>query len=179
MGKATNDPFVARSPLCGVPLPLLEDDIANKSYVDAGGTPPLSVMKTVDQSITASTVLQDDDELFFQAKAFKTYFIRLFLFVDSSTIADFKEVFDIPLFATGDQNAINKSYVNAGQETVDITTEVLPGTNAPSNPQTIVTLARVVMGLLPGTVQFRWAQRVVDGTTTVQKGSYMDVKESL
>jgi len=57
---ATNDPLFARYALPGVPTPLLDDDVANKAYVDglAGGTGIVSESLEIDadgQIVTVAT----------------------------------------------------------------------------------------------------------------------------
>jgi len=146
-------------------------------WVDARS---LLVVKKIDQSIVNSTVLQDDNELFFQAVANKIYVIRMYLFIDSTSFSDLKMTFTIPSGAIGVQNSINEFFQNIGQSTVSITDEVLPGTNAGTIPQTLVTLARVVMGSTSGLVRFQWSQRVSSGTpTVVQKGSTIVISETI
>jgi len=53
--SATNDPFVPRQALCGVPDPVLPADIANKAYVDANPN-NIRNFKLIDQTVNNSTV---------------------------------------------------------------------------------------------------------------------------
>jgi len=160
--------------------PEIPQDLATKGYVDNNTGSGLSVVKLVDQSVTSSIVLVDDDELFFAAEANKVYMIKLFIFVSGAAAADLRMSFSLPAGAVGAQMDLAESFITAGQLSRDITSDCLPGTNVATNPQIIATMARVIMAGTAGTIQWRWAQRVSNATATIiQQGTMMEVSESV
>lgn len=172
---------VKRVALPQVPTPIFPDDIANKAYVDGAGG-GLDVVKSVDESVTNSTTLQDDDELLLPVEANSVYSGILYLFCtygqDASgppPAGNLKYSLTIPSGATID--GANGTLTTGGTSRVDLTVNRQPTS---SNTVTIIPLIlRVVTAGTAGNVQLRWAQELSIATpTVVLQGSIFSLKKS-
>lgn len=144
------------------------------------------IAKTADETINASTTLQNDDHLVLPVVANAVYTFALDLYMTESTdfVGDFKMSFTCPASATFDMHG-------EGAHVTDLTT----GTS--SNGEWIGKLAtasaaatlgfgvgtgltgvrvygRLVMSSTAGNFQLQWAQNASDASgTTLKAGSYM------
>lgn len=139
-------------------------------------SPFFTKVKSTDETRTSDTTLTADSELKFQAKANKTYFIRVFAMFTSHATPDFKDALIIPVNATADRNDvqwqsnIEVAMVDWETELVNTTVDVL---------ESLSTFGRVVMGDTAGEISYAWAQNVSSAfNTTVNKGSFIEVYES-
>lgn len=86
-------------------LPLRYDPATNTAYIaEAGGdqaisqtaNPGFGKKKTADESVTSSTVLQNDNHLVVPVKAYRRYMFYVWGSFYSDPAADFKYAFDVP-----------------------------------------------------------------------------------
>jgi len=133
------------------------------------------VVKKVDESVTSSTTLQDDDELFFTPNVSKTYGFMLFLLVANDGTPDFKEAFSVPTGATILVAAAAYSPVFL-QSTRDGTTAQSHTTS--TGDKFLMIMGRVVMDTTAGDCNFQWSQNTSSATAEIVKeGSYLVVWE--
>lgn len=134
------------------------------------------VVKKVDESITSSNTLQDDDELFFTPTINKTYWGFIIFYVVSGATPDYRYSFTLPTGATGEKMVAGGLWRNDVQATQDIT-------NAESEPtngllQTFTQYFRIIMGSTPGDVNFQFSQQTIDaGATITKQGSTLVIYE--
>ncbi|MEX0877855.1 MAG: hypothetical protein WDZ40_03275, partial [Candidatus Spechtbacterales bacterium] len=150
---------------------------ATKQYVDGGG--PTIVRKTVDESLTNSATVQNDDELTFAIGANETYFVTFVLFyISDHTDGDLRVTLAVPSGATlkfggvgiSDDAATNSKF--DGNWAVG-TTMFFGGIGAGSRVPAILN-AVIVNGGTAGNVTLQWAQRLADAdATTVEANSYL------
>ena len=94
--SATNDGYIERFALPGVPDPLLPNDIVNKNYVDSIFVPTLRAVLTSDKSITNTTTLSPTNlklQTLFKGKYAFQLFAQL---AGTNTTAGFKCNFQMP-----------------------------------------------------------------------------------
>jgi len=134
------------------------------------------IVKTADETVTSSAVVQADDELKVPLKANTAYHITLLFYFQTNVAADFKYNFSVPSGATGNQlsglwNATNLDDAEAfGTER-----NVEPNDTVVHHIQQHL---RVITGSTSGDFIFQWAQRISDaGDTKVLRGSMMEVLE--
>jgi len=151
--------------------------VANKQYVDDSPSPTFArVVKKVDETVTNSTTLQDDDELFVPLNANKTYGFFLLLFINSAAAADYKGNFSIPAGASGTRSVSAPSIVPSA--TVGITAEFTPATDG--QIQCIMIHGRVITAGTAGNLQYRFAQDTSNaGTTRDLQGSHLVVWQEI
>jgi len=140
-------------------------------------TPPmLRVVKKADETVTSSTVLQDDDELLVALQINKTYGMMIEYYVTSPALADLKLAFSVPSGATGSRN--NAGFNITPQAAGDIT-GVAPLATLGSLQVGLI-IARIIMSTTAGNLQFQWAQNTSNaGNTILHQGSNMTVWEEL
>ena len=133
------------------------------------------IVKTADESVNNSEVLQDDDELFFTPTINKTYYIQYFAYAEATAVADFKEAWTIPTGATmtrfsGDWDTQVKDAVT------DTTTPVSKGMN--TLVRTYTYYMRLIMDSTAGNVNFQFAQNTQEvSDTKCLKGATIIVYE--
>ena len=144
-----------------------------------GGAAPLVKVKTADETVSASTTLQDDDHLTsFSLATGKRYRIRAGLFGADSSTGDLKIFFSFsntPQASYGDAFGWNNG--TGGGITFDHTTAadaISVGSTASFVDVNMVVLANATTG---GTVKLQWAQHTAAGTTTIKAGSWMEVQQ--
>jgi hypothetical protein len=130
------------------------------------------IIKTVDETLTNSTVLQNDNELSVALEANKRYGFSGLILHAGPAAADMNATFIGPTGATGNWNT-------HGEQS---------GTNSLGASKTIVTtttqrqwsfVGYVKTSTTAGSLVFQWAQAVADtGTNTVYEGSYLEVWEA-
>lgn len=140
-----------------------------------GGT---KVWKTATETVTASTVLQDDNELFFTVLPNKTYRIKLNFVYEDSGFNDIKATLIVPSFAAPvsatnvDVMLLNiMSFLTLRTANSDIT--VVSGvTNGSFSGEYYLHV-----GSVGGQVIFRWAQSSASGTGKVYAGSFIEYEQ--
>jgi len=139
------------------------------------------VRKTADESVTSSTVLQNDDHLLATIGATGTYVFEVVIFVTSAANA----AGDISLDVTGPAGTL--SYGVSGLDitlasgntgTVNtLATSGLVNIGA-STTATMFLIKGVLVATATGTLQFRWAQQTSNANaTTVKANSHLTVTQ--
>ncbi len=140
----------------------------------ASGLTFAKVVKSADETVTSSEVLQDDDELKFTPNVSKNYGYILNLLINSGTTPDFKGAFSLPTDATMDQQS--NDFQKIAQDQDDATVALV--NSGTGNAGSYQLTGRLIMDTTAGDVNFQWAQNVSNaGDTKVLKGSYLLVWE--
>jgi len=155
-----------------VPIPVADQDVANKQYVDSLDARITSVVKKVDEIVSNSTVFQNDDELFIPLLANTIYSFKFWQIYLSTTVADFKTRFIVPAAATGlycfDGLAI-ASRMNAFSTDLNQSGNGGLGDLSPF-------AGRIIMGANAGNFQIAWAQQTAEvSNTTMLQGATLEV----
>lgn len=136
----------------------------------ATGNSAILVRKTVDETLSGSTTVQNDDVLTFAIGASETWEFEAYVLITSSSNADFKCDFTIPTSATtrwsgllSDTAASYGFSSTGGAATFTITN---------TGTQFVLIRGTVVNSTTAGNVQFRWAQ----GTQSSGSGNNVVVK---
>lgn len=126
--------------------------------------------KTVDETVSASIVLQDDNELFFPGVAPGTYALSGLLRVGGNTNVVIAQIGGT---ATGTYGLLK--FDNAG--TNEILNNAAIGTNsfAIGNPNVSASVTAVVVVTVSGTLVLRWAQSIAAGSAVMKAGSYLQL----
>lgn len=132
---------------------------------------PLSrAIKTSDEIVNNSAVLQNDDQLSIPVAANKTYIFEMYFMSTSGTTPDLSYAFALPAGATG--------YVSLNSVTGP---SLITGTFVvlSAGARTSIRLkGYVTTSATSGNIQFRWAQDTADvSNTTVHAGSWMKLTE--
>lgn len=139
-----------------------------------------------DESVTSSTTLQDDNELFFTADANSYYEITILAIVTStSATPDFKYALttltDADWLLTGhyaDQNDGGVVDATLTPFTEDTTTTQVISVPASSVETWVKLNGSYITAGTSGTVYFRWAQNTSDAAAVVRElGSHMIVRK--
>ncbi len=138
-------------------------------------SPILKVRKSANESVTSSTVLQNDDHLKLSLAESKTYIIDGVLFASSTSATP-----DIIIgfygqtgstITIGYTNDVNEMVLGSGATSARIT---LPA----NNPTSIHIKGTVVTGSTSGDFQLKWAQASSNASPTmVTAGSYLRAEE--
>jgi hypothetical protein len=148
---------------------------------------PDQVTKSVTETITSSTTLQDDDELFLSVVANATYEVEMWLLHSSGTTGDIKIGFTGPTsatFAWGVHGVATSSVSTVAATEVNMQIRTL-AESTPLGGQNLTGTAAYVRGTLvtsstAGTIQFQFAQNVSDAAATqVRNGSILKIKRIL
>lgn len=143
-----------------------------------------TVVKTADESVTNSTVLQDDDHLFFTVQASKAYFIDIGLLYHTTDAAGGIALqITVPSLPTGMDTLINLNGIRSG---TTITVPALSsgsdfgafsGTVFSDQPGCINVRGILRIGSSGGTARLKWAQNASNASaTTLLVGSYLSYK---
>lgn len=131
---------------------------------------PLAAYKSVDQSVTSSTTLVNDNTLFIPVLASATYDFKLFLNYEGST----QGASDLKFAWTGPTGFGMQYQLNGIQTTGAWTSGFLRGisggtlgTNGAGNKFAATMIGTVTTSTTPGTLQFQWAQNTSSGTATI------------
>lgn len=147
---------------------------------------PVIVPKAATEPLTASTTMQNDDELFASVAASATYAVQLHLFHDADTTGDIKIGWSGPAGATMNWGAVvaHVNETSSGTVTaVSMQTRIISETQDIGGGSSTGTYS-VVHGTLitsatAGTLNFQWAQRVSSATATnVRAGSMLILHRS-
>lgn len=141
------------------------------------------VKKTSNESVTGSTVLQNDDQLLLGVDANTTYELSGLILYDGDAAGDLQIGWSAPASASLDYAAVGLG-VTAALFTDDQTAYFNLSTAAPSVGAVGAgtTCPLLLAGLLvtsgtSGNLQFRWAQRTASATATrVLSGSYISLR---
>lgn len=142
-----------------------------------------SVIKSADESVTSSAVLQNDDHLVVGLLANSQYWIELFLIYQAGTTEDLALGFSVPsgaaLYwthgglrggATGSVDNISRTFLDeSGAGWIGGT-----GANA-----VVMGEGRVVTGGSAGNLQLRWAQNTSGGTATIVRAGSILIAQRL
>ena len=135
--------------------------------------------KTADESVTSSTALQSDDDLFLAVAANEEWFCDFTLFVEGSTSGDIKLALNIPTSATGvwGVHGLESTDV-ANPGSIDVAASVTLSDASTialftaATPTLVILRATVFVAGTAGTIQLRWAQNGSNPTpTTIRAGS--------
>lgn len=136
--------------------------------IPGGVAPSAFVAKTVDESVTSSTVLQNDNELFLPIAANEVWLVTGTYFFDSASAtpgvkiglsvpAGATVLWDASLaWATAPGNVVGAGYTTAAT--------MVWGLNGSTNPVTVK--YRVINSSTAGNFQLTWCQQVSNGTAT-------------
>ena len=139
------------------------------------------IRKSVDESVTSSTTLQDDDELLIAVRPKLQYVVDGVVFATSASVTpDIKIAFTAPSGSTIDIGYVGMTGTASAQADILETS----GSASASIP---VDADKVTVILIHGTIkldstagflQLRWAQNTSNGTAvTIKEGSYLKVGE--
>lgn len=147
-----------------------------------------AVAKTADETVSASTVIQDDDHLLISIGAAGTYHAEVQLWAFSSINAggDIQCGFSFPTgtldFAGyGPHNQLasgsneNGEWSGSGYNATSGTTVIPYGLS--TTPGVAILLRARLVATATGTLRLRWAQLSASGTSTVRSRSYMELKQ--
>lgn len=155
------------------------------------------VSKTVDESVTSSITLQDDDELVLPLLANTDYWFECFILYGASVTSDLRLLFTIPSGTVYDlvHNGIRSGHVTtdplpvqAGIDTVSraqftqaSSGGVPGGINATGNTNVAVcpVEGRVIVGNTAGSIRLQWAQNTSSATATIVKASSIMILQRL
>jgi hypothetical protein len=135
------------------------------------GIAPLSAIKTVDETVTSSTALQNDDALFVSVAANASYLFQCNLIYEGGTLgsSDLKWAWTFP-------SGLTMTYDYMGITTAGLTTiglvatqasTVAGGTNGAAALRSMLMYGSVVASSTAGTLQLQWAQNTSSGTGTI------------
>lgn len=135
---------------------------------------PIVVRKTLDESISATTTFQDDNELFATVEANSVYRVHLHLQTSSGTTPDFKYQFTKPASATTPSwNALY--FTTAAALTASISGDAL-STGGFGADLPIEAWGVLITSSTAGTFRLQWAQNTSDaGSTIVRAGSSLEL----
>jgi len=138
-------------------------------------TAHLLAYKSADESVTSSTVLQDDDHLLLAVGINDIWYVRFAIYVidNSSSTADFKWAFTWP---SGTTAAITNNSVNVGDTFSKQRSFTASGTGFSSDAalagDTFIAEGVVTVGGTAGNLRLQWAQSVSNASSVVvKKGS--------
>lgn len=144
------------------------------------------IVKSANESVTSSAVLQDDDTLLFSVLSGETWTFQFFLSVDGLAAADIQlrvaktstgtlmwGVHGPSASATFDSTAPESQAPDQTEMAATVIGTLNYGLNGTTTPVTIL-IAGSIAATADQTVKLQWAQRVSDATaTTVRAGSYV------
>jgi len=155
-------------------LTVTKDVITDGSGFLATKSRNLHIIKPTDETVTNSTVLQDDDALLFSALANTEYGFLLVVFADAASNADLKIAFTLPAGASGDWDPTSTVPVAVD----DITVGRLGAQVAVGTVTMFVLHGRITIAGTAGTCNLQFAQFTQQATVlTVHNGSFLTVWE--
>jgi len=165
-------------------LPIVVTQNTNDITISTGVSAGLvfaKVVKSADETVTNSNVLQDDDELFFTPTINKTYNAIMWVYLQASSTtpqADFKYALSLPTGAIAERGKESWSSTIA-RDAQDATIPLTPSVSN-TNIKWLGIPYRIVMGSTAGNIIFQWSQDVArNNDMTVLKGSLLLVFEEL
>lgn len=142
--------------------------IATVGDFDAIGT---TVLKTSTESVTSSTTLQNDDQLFLAVVANAKYAIEGLLLYDGAGAGDFKVAFTTPSGATinwggtAPQSGVGVNSLNANVATASGAALAF-ACNGAGNTMLAQPKGYLAIGATAGNLQLQWAQQASSATAT-------------
>jgi hypothetical protein len=142
---------------------------------------PIAAYKASDESVTSSTVLQNDNDLVVAVAASCTYMLDLYVNYEGGTqgSSDLKLGWTVPAGTTVTWGHIGVNTVGTITQasvatTSDQTNTPSFGTNGAGNALSAFIRGTVLVSSTAGNLQLQWAQVTSSGTATkVKAGSYM------
>lgn len=132
----------------------------------------IEVHKTADETVSASTTLQNDDHLVFALDASSQYALTGVLLVNSGAAPDFKWQVSLPAGATVDGHTVTNSSGTIGAFT-EAAADVFDTTG---NDDAAAFWAVVKVAGTSGNLTIQWAQNASDaGATTLKTGSWINL----
>ena len=141
--------------------------------------------KAANQDVISSTVLQDDNDLFFYAMPNEAWLLDFAIFATGATAGDLKLSIDAPSGATGAWGVIAAQSATTGVEMASFTHAVLAfGDANAANVGVITATANLIVlkgtvanGANPGRIGLRWAQAASNAVgTRLHLGSHLVAK---
>lgn len=140
-----------------------------------------AVRKTADESVTSSTTMQDDDELFFAIDANSFYSFHGIISYVAGQTGDFKFQFTVPVDATGRRHSLHAQSTATSCSSTEqntwggpITTAITSVGGTGAQCEAIVD-GFVSTGATSGNLRLQFAQDVSDATaSTVKIGSFLE-----
>lgn len=123
------------------------------------------IVKTTDETVANSTVLQDDDVLLFTPTINRTYNFMLLLLFNAPATPDLKYAFSVPAGATINGMTNNTVGVTATSSWTDLTADQVV-TGSVGADATVFVTGRIVMGATAGAVTLQWAQNTSNAAAT-------------
>lgn len=131
---------------------------------------PKVAIKTVNESVTSSTTLQNDDELFLSLAANATYLIIAYIRFDGSTTGDFKWQWTMPASGTarfGDlHQRVPETDSTAGVTDLLQTDIGAIGCNGAGATLPLFQIGNATTAGTAGNLQLTWAQNTSNATAT-------------
>jgi hypothetical protein len=159
------------------------NDVPTAAQVNEWMVNVLWARKTVFEDVTASTVLQNDDELFVTVAANSVYKVECLLHYDGDPGGDLKIQFSAPASSTmvyfGTSVDVTGANYGADQNSsYDLTTATVgAGAIAVGTMTSWFLKGALVTSGTAGTFRLQWAQRTAFATRTrIFPGSYLDLQ---
>lgn len=161
--------------------PVIGDLLTSGKLSGTGYNIPNIIRKPSDTLRASTTTTTDDPHLTFMAEANSAYFIQLFLFISSTTTADFKCAWTVPSGAAGLRWVLGEAVGGTDYSTTTMrtsahqpTTDVSIGGHSTSLFSGMMETAVFTTGVNPGAITFKWAQNTSDANQTgVRLGSLL------
>jgi hypothetical protein len=131
----------------------------------------VEAIKAVDESLTANTTLQDDDELQLAVEANATYSFTMQLRYDATTTSDIKTQFSLPTGGTmfyAMQGIAAATSVYNGFDLNETSVPIFEGGGA-GTVRVVSAGGHIVTLSSAGTAKLKWAQSTSGGTATIVK----------
>lgn len=145
---------------------------------------PRFALKTADETVTNSAVLQDDDQLQVAVDANKTYRLSGFVrWTCASSTPDIQFAFSLPAGASlswwgaGPHTDLTAQNSNLSVYAPDDTGVVWYGTNNSTTfPSAMIIAGLLIVGSTAGSLTLRWAQQTSNASgVTVKEKSYLEL----
>jgi hypothetical protein len=134
--------------------------------------PIQTLVKTADETVNNSNVLQNDDVILFTVEASKLYSVELIVHYNSGSTPDFKWAFSVPSGTT---------FIGKELQDADRVTQVTESGNNPIGTganKTLVIKGTIISSSTAGTVNWKWAQDTTNASDTkVLIGTYIKVEK--
>ncbi len=133
---------------------------------------PVYARKTADETLSNSTVLQDDDELFVSVDASTTYEWELTLIYEAGTTADYKWALTFPTGSTcswaNNEPDTGLAYLPLGFSSYTSGAATGLGGAGIGSGRGMIVSGNLVVGVTAGTFKYQWAQNTatVENTKT-------------
>ncbi len=128
--------------------------------------PIAPAVKSADETVTSSAVLQNDDHLFVSVASSTTYLLELVFMFNANASGDLKTTFTVPAGTTGSLAATTDAGSSAGISPT--ATAVWDGTGSDEQARL---WGRIVTAGTSGTVRLQWAQNASFGTGTILRAA--------